>query len=190
MLPESFCWLHALTPRVPVMVREFIEGWDLVQILGEGTFAEVKLLVNKENGEACAMKEIDLQVLLLYLIAFSIKKAPEIVLFHLDPSRSCRGCEKGDLCSQTVKAQEHSPVLRQPPRGKETVHLSRVLQRWRTLRQDRTRCRNARVPRTEVLQSAYLRWVENIKRTIIRISLQTMNKCECPQVWSTFTPRV
>jgi len=43
------------------MVREFIEGWDLVQILGEGTFAEVKLLVNKENGEACAMKEIDLQ---------------------------------------------------------------------------------------------------------------------------------
>jgi len=43
------------------MVREFIEGWDLVQILGEGTFAEVKLLVNKENGEACAMKEIDLK---------------------------------------------------------------------------------------------------------------------------------
>lgn len=42
------------------MVREFIEGWDLMQILGEGTFAEVKLLVNRETGEACAMKEIDL----------------------------------------------------------------------------------------------------------------------------------
>ena len=42
------------------MVREFIEGWDLVQVLGEGTFGEVKLLVNKENGEACAMKEIDI----------------------------------------------------------------------------------------------------------------------------------
>jgi len=42
------------------MVREFIEGWDLVQVLGEGTFGEVKLLVSKENGEACAMKEIDL----------------------------------------------------------------------------------------------------------------------------------
>jgi len=42
------------------MVREFIEGWDLIQVLGEGTFGEVKLLVNKENGEACAMKEINL----------------------------------------------------------------------------------------------------------------------------------
>ena len=37
-------------------VREFIEGWDLLQILGEGTFAEVKLLVNRVTGEACAMK--------------------------------------------------------------------------------------------------------------------------------------
>jgi len=43
------------------MVREFIEGWDLIQVLGEGAFGEVKLLVNKENGEACAMKEIDLE---------------------------------------------------------------------------------------------------------------------------------
>jgi len=42
------------------MVREFIEGWDLVQVLGEGTFGEVKLLVSKENGEACAMKEVNL----------------------------------------------------------------------------------------------------------------------------------
>ena len=42
------------------MVREFIEGWDLIQVLGEGTFGEVKLLVNKESGEACAMKEIDI----------------------------------------------------------------------------------------------------------------------------------
>ena len=76
------------------MAREFIEGWDLLQILvsgagneekqflfrysysysshdihsvpfdvklqGEGTFVEVKLLVNRATGEACAMKEIDL----------------------------------------------------------------------------------------------------------------------------------
>jgi len=42
------------------MVREFIEGWDLLQVLGEGTFAEVKLLVNRETGEACAMKEINI----------------------------------------------------------------------------------------------------------------------------------
>ena len=31
-----------------------------MQVLGEGTFGEVKLLVSKENGEACAMKEVDL----------------------------------------------------------------------------------------------------------------------------------
>ena len=43
------------------MVREFIEGWDLMQILGEGTFAEVKLLVNRDTGEACAMKEVDVK---------------------------------------------------------------------------------------------------------------------------------
>ena len=43
------------------MVREFIEGWDLMQILGEGTFAEVKLLVNRDTGEACAMKEVALK---------------------------------------------------------------------------------------------------------------------------------
>ena len=28
---------------------------------GEGTFGEVKLLVNRATGEACAMKEIDLR---------------------------------------------------------------------------------------------------------------------------------
>ena len=30
------------------------------QLQGEGTFGEVKLLVNRATGEACAMKEIDL----------------------------------------------------------------------------------------------------------------------------------
>ena len=43
------------------MVREFISGWNLMQVLGEGTFAEVKLLVNTTSGEACAMKEIDME---------------------------------------------------------------------------------------------------------------------------------
>ncbi len=42
------------------MVREFIAGWNVMQVLGEGTFAEVKLLVNAQTGEACAMKEINL----------------------------------------------------------------------------------------------------------------------------------
>ena len=41
-------------------MREFIEGWDILQLLGEGNFAKVKLLVNRETGEACAMKEIEL----------------------------------------------------------------------------------------------------------------------------------
>ena len=65
------------------MVVEFIEGWNLHHILGEGTFGEVllsaamcsemisfshscfqvKLLVNKENGEACAMKEVRIKKL-------------------------------------------------------------------------------------------------------------------------------
>ena len=48
------------------MVREFIEGWDLLQVLGEGTFAEVKLLVNRDTGEACAMKEINIKENLIF----------------------------------------------------------------------------------------------------------------------------
>jgi len=43
------------------MVREFIEGWDLLQVLGEGSFAEVKLLVNRNTGEACAVKEMNIE---------------------------------------------------------------------------------------------------------------------------------
>lgn len=43
------------------MVREFIEGWDLMQVLGEGAFAKVKLLVIRDIGEACAMKEINIK---------------------------------------------------------------------------------------------------------------------------------
>ncbi|XP_059088058.1 serine/threonine-protein kinase Chk1-like isoform X2 [Tigriopus californicus] len=39
-------------------MREFIEGWHIMQILGEGTFAEVNLLVNQQTGEACAMKQV------------------------------------------------------------------------------------------------------------------------------------
>ena len=66
------------------MVVEFIEGWNLHHILGEGTFGEVtfflgfsklhdsyvvqvKLLVNKENGEACAMKEVRMANLLILI---------------------------------------------------------------------------------------------------------------------------
>ncbi|KAF0763725.1 serine/threonine-protein kinase Chk1-like, partial [Aphis craccivora] len=38
----------------------FVEGWNIVQILGEGTFGEVKLLVNQRNRSFVAMKTIDL----------------------------------------------------------------------------------------------------------------------------------
>jgi len=42
-------------------VIEFVEGWDMIQTLGEGAFGEVKLLVNATTGEAVAMKVIDLK---------------------------------------------------------------------------------------------------------------------------------
>ncbi|KAE9533517.1 hypothetical protein AGLY_009155 [Aphis glycines] len=38
----------------------FVEGWNIIQILGEGTFGEVKLLVNQRNRSFVAMKTIDL----------------------------------------------------------------------------------------------------------------------------------
>lgn len=39
---------------------EFVEGWSMVQTLGEGAFGEVKLLINRESGEGVAMKMVDL----------------------------------------------------------------------------------------------------------------------------------
>lgn len=41
-------------------VIEFVVGWNVVQTLGEGAFGEVKLLINQDNGEAVAMKMVDL----------------------------------------------------------------------------------------------------------------------------------
>lgn len=41
--------------------REFVEGWTLAQTLGEGAYGEVKLLVNRQTGEAVAMKMVDLK---------------------------------------------------------------------------------------------------------------------------------
>ncbi|XP_026817442.1 serine/threonine-protein kinase grp-like isoform X1 [Rhopalosiphum maidis] len=43
------------------MNTPFVEGWNIVQILGEGTFGEVKLLVNQNTQGSVAMKTIDLQ---------------------------------------------------------------------------------------------------------------------------------
>uniref|UniRef100_W8BWH4 non-specific serine/threonine protein kinase n=1 Tax=Ceratitis capitata TaxID=7213 RepID=W8BWH4_CERCA len=42
-------------------VREFVEGWTLAQTLGEGAYGEVKLLINRQTGEAVAMKMVDLK---------------------------------------------------------------------------------------------------------------------------------
>ncbi|XP_050416175.1 serine/threonine-protein kinase Chk1 [Patella vulgata] len=42
------------------MVTAFVEGWDLVQTLGEGAYGEVKLAVNRETHEAVAVKIINL----------------------------------------------------------------------------------------------------------------------------------
>ncbi|XP_058060683.1 serine/threonine-protein kinase grp isoform X2 [Anopheles bellator] len=42
-------------------VREFVEGWTLGQTLGEGAYGEVKLLINRQSGEAVAMKMVHLR---------------------------------------------------------------------------------------------------------------------------------
>lgn len=41
--------------------REFVENWNLAQTLGEGAYGEVKLLINRQSGEAVAMKMIDME---------------------------------------------------------------------------------------------------------------------------------
>lgn len=41
------------------MSHDFVEGWAIVQTLGEGAFGEVQLVVNKATGEGVAMKVID-----------------------------------------------------------------------------------------------------------------------------------
>ncbi|XP_017105086.2 serine/threonine-protein kinase grp [Drosophila bipectinata] len=41
--------------------REFVDGWTLAQTLGEGAYGEVKLLINRQTGEAVAMKMVDLK---------------------------------------------------------------------------------------------------------------------------------
>ncbi|XP_067127205.1 serine/threonine-protein kinase Chk1 [Centruroides vittatus] len=38
------------------MVKEFVEGWDIVQTLGEGAYGEVKLVVNRVTQDAVAVK--------------------------------------------------------------------------------------------------------------------------------------
>lgn len=36
--------------------NEFVEGWIVAQVLGEGAYGEVRLLVNRYNGESVALK--------------------------------------------------------------------------------------------------------------------------------------
>ena len=39
----------------------FVEGWNFVQTLGEGTYGEVKLAMNHQMTEAVAVKVIELK---------------------------------------------------------------------------------------------------------------------------------
>ncbi|XP_078464139.1 serine/threonine-protein kinase Chk1 [Lampetra fluviatilis] len=43
------------------MAIAFVEGWDLVQTLGEGAYGEVRLAVNRATKEAVAVKIIDVR---------------------------------------------------------------------------------------------------------------------------------
>lgn len=67
--------------------REFVEGWTLAQTLGEGAYGEVKLLINRQTGEAVAMKMVDL------------KKHPDAVL-----------SVRKEVCIQKILQDQH--VLR------------------------------------------------------------------------------
>ena len=40
---------------------DFVEGWQFVQTLGEGTYGEVKLAVNSTTNEAVAVKILQLR---------------------------------------------------------------------------------------------------------------------------------
>nr|XP_012235471.1 PREDICTED: serine/threonine-protein kinase grp [Linepithema humile] len=42
-------------------MTEFVDGWFLGHVLGEGAYGEVKLVVNKSTGEAVAMKMVDVE---------------------------------------------------------------------------------------------------------------------------------
>ncbi|XP_063292928.1 serine/threonine-protein kinase Chk1 [Pelobates fuscus] len=43
------------------MAVPFVEGWDLVQTLGEGAYGEVQLAVNRKTEEAVAVKIVDMK---------------------------------------------------------------------------------------------------------------------------------
>ena len=44
-----------------VIGGEFVEGWQFVQTLGEGTYGEVKLAVSSATNEAVAVKILQLR---------------------------------------------------------------------------------------------------------------------------------
>uniref|UniRef100_G3MTR9 Serine/threonine-protein kinase CHK1 n=2 Tax=Amblyomma TaxID=6942 RepID=G3MTR9_AMBMU len=47
------------SPSTSTTKHEFVEGWDLTQVLGEGAYGEVKLLVNRATQEAVAVKVLN-----------------------------------------------------------------------------------------------------------------------------------
>ncbi|GBL82008.1 Serine/threonine-protein kinase Chk1 [Araneus ventricosus] len=41
------------------MGKQFVEGWSVVQVLGEGAYGEVQLVINNSTNEAVAVKHLD-----------------------------------------------------------------------------------------------------------------------------------
>ncbi|KAL4136060.1 hypothetical protein QTP88_007628 [Uroleucon formosanum] len=81
------------------MNTPFVEGWNIVQTLGEGSFGEVKLLMNQNNHCFVAMKTIDLQS---YSDALATVKKEAAIHSRLNHSKYASGGELFDRIEPDV----------------------------------------------------------------------------------------
>ena len=62
----------------------FVEGWNFVQTLGEGTYGQVKLAMNHQMTEAVAVKIIELKKVQSCYNLVSFTSAPMVVNLNQD----------------------------------------------------------------------------------------------------------